>query len=199
MTKYGWGDALPVLESPRVRLRPLRDEDVPALFEIFGDADAMKYWSHPPLADLDAVRTLLSEIRAYFDAKTLFQWGIALAESDRLIGTTTLFEIDDEHRRCGVGLALARSAWGKGYASEAFTRIIRFAFETLDLHRIEADPDPDNIASIKLCERQGFKREGLLRERYWLNGQAMDAAFYGLLRSEWTPFGASGVQAVPDS
>ena len=185
MTAFQWGDQLPRLESERIVLRPLADADVPALFEIFGDAEAMRYWSHPPLADLDAARALLAEIRAYFAAKTLFQWGIALRDTDRLIGTTTLFQIDDEHRRCEIGLALARSAWGRGYASEGITRIIRFAFETLDLHRIEADPDPGNTASIKLCERHGFKREGYLRERYFLHGKPYDAVFYGLLRGEW--------------
>ena len=66
------------------------------------------------------------------------------------------------------------------------TLLIRFAFEQLDLHRIEADPDPQNAASIKLLLKQGFKREGLLRERYFLNGEPQDAEYYGLLRREWT-------------
>lgn len=195
MNAYDWGEALPVLDTPRLRLRPLRDDDVPALFEIFGDPEAMKYWSHPPLTDLEGARTLLGEIRAYFDAKTLFQWGVALRDSDRIVGTTTLFQIDYEHRRCEVGLALARAKWGKGYASEAFDRILQFAFETLDLNRIEADPDPSNAASIKLCERHGFKREGYLRERYFVNGRWDDALFYGLLRREWA--GRSGAMSPP--
>lgn len=68
--------------------------------------------------------------------------------------------------------------------------LIRFAFEQLDLHRLEADPDPRNAASIRILERQGFKHEGLLRERYFLDGVPQDAAYYGLLRREWT--GAEG-------
>ena len=184
---YQWGASLPVLLSERLVLRPLRDADVQALFDIFGDPEAMKYWSHPALTDVDGARRLLGEIRAFFDAKTLFQWGIARKDGDALIGTTTLFQIDVEHRRCEIGLALARAEWGRGLGSEAFARILRFAFDELDLRRIEADPDPANTASIKLCERHGFKREGYLRERYWLNGKPYDAVFYGLLRQEWTP------------
>lgn len=182
---FAWGDHLPRLESERLVLRWLADGDVPALFEIFGDAGAMRYWSWPAFTREEQARELLDDIRRHFAARTLFQWGIARKSDDAVIGTVTLFQIDHEHRRCEIGFALARSAWGQGLATEAVTRIIRFAFDELGLHRIEADPDPQNLASIRVLERQGFKFEGLLRERYFLNGRAMDAAYYGLLRDDW--------------
>ena len=176
---------LPTLSAERVTLRMLRDDDVPALFEIFGDADAMRYWSWPAFTDIEQARRLLQDIRAYAAAGTLFQWGIARNDDDAVIGTATLYQIDKAHRRGEIGFALARRAWGRGHATEAVTRLIRHAFEDLDLHRLEADPDPQNAASIRVLERQGFRYEGLLRERYFLNGVAMDAAWYGLLRREW--------------
>jgi len=182
---FEWDESLPRLLGARVVLRPLRDDDVSALFTIFGDADAMRYWGSPPLADVSGARALLDDIRRHFRARTLFQWGIA-AESDTLLGTTTLFQIDQEHRRGVIGFALGRAHWGRGYASDAVTTVLRFAFEQLRLHRIEADPDPQNTASIRLLERQGFRYEGLLRERYFLDGEPQDAAYYGLLRPEWT-------------
>ena len=177
---------LPELAAHRVSLRMLRDEDVPALYEIFGDAEAMKYWSWPAFTDVSQARRLLEDIRAHAAAGTLLQWGIARKGDDAVIGTATLFQIDREHRRGEIGFALARTAWGKGFASEAVSRLIRYAFEELDLYRLEADPDPQNAASIALLEKQGFKYEGLLRERYFMNGRPMDAAYYGLLRREWT-------------
>ena len=177
---------LPTLPANRVTLRMLRDEDVPALFEVFGDAEAMRYWSWPAFTDIGQARRLLDDIRTHAANGTLFQWGIALNDTDAVIGTATLYQLDRAHRRGEIGFALARRAWGGGYATEAITRLLRHAFEDLDLHRIEADPDPQNIASIRVLERQGFKYEGLLRERYFLNGVAMDAAWYGLLRREWT-------------
>lgn len=177
---------LPTLVSSRIVLRALRDDDVPALFEIFSDADAMKYWSWPAFTDVSQARRLLDDIRAYAAAGTLFQWGIARREDDVVVGTTTLYQIDAAHRRAEIGFALARKAWGRGLAGEAVGRLIEYAFNDMDLHRIEADPDPGNTASIRLLEKQGFKYEGLMRERYFLGGQAMDAAIYGLLRREWT-------------
>ncbi|MEX2271501.1 MAG: GNAT family protein [Vicinamibacterales bacterium] len=186
-TRFSWGASLPVLESARLALRPLGDEDVPALFGIFGDTEVTRFWSWPAFTDIAAARALLDDIRRHFAARTLFQWGIELRATGEIIGTCTLFHIDEAHRRGEIGCAIARAHWGYGYASDALTTLLRFAFEQLDLHRIEADPDPQNVASIRLIERQGFKREGYLRERYFLNGEPQAALAYGLLRREWTP------------
>lgn len=183
---FEWGESLPRLVGARLALRPLRDGDVPSLFEVFSDPEVMRFWSSPPLAGEDGARALLDDIRAHFARRTLFQWGIARLADDQIIGTTTIFQIDEEHRRGEIGFAIARSQWGHGYASEAVTLLIRFAFERLGLHRLEADPDPQNLASIRVLEKQGFKYEGRLRERYFLDGAPQDAAYYGLLRHEWT-------------
>lgn len=182
---FSW-DEMPSIDGGRVRLRALVEADVPALFEIFSDPEGMRYWSAPPLADLAAARALLADIHAHFARRTLFQWGIVRADDDRVIGTTTIFQIDHDHRRAEIGFALGRAHWGQGYATAAVIALIRFAFETLDLHRLEADPDPQNSASIAVLKKQGFRREGLLRERYFLNGEPQDAEYYGLLRREWT-------------
>lgn len=184
--RFQWGESLPRVAGERVTLRPLGDHDLPALLEIFGDREVMRFWSSPPIAGADGARALLDDIRGHFQAGTLFQWGIARADDDAIVGTTTIFHVDREHRRGEIGFALGRAHWGRGYASDAVTLLIRFAFEQLELHRLEADPDPQNLASIKVLEKQGFKHEGLLRERYFLDGAPQDAAYYGLLRHEWT-------------
>ena len=144
----------------------------------------MKYWSRPPFTDLDEAKVFLAEIHDHFASGTLYQWGVARREDDRVIGTCTLFAITLPHKRAELGFAVERSQWGKGYASEAAGAIVRFAFETMDLHRLEADVDPRNHASIRCLERLGFQREGYARERYHLGGEIQDAVLYGLLRSE---------------
>jgi len=69
--------------------------------------------------------------------------------------------------------------------SEALQALLAYAFEGLALHRIEADVDPRNSASIRTVERLGFQREGYLRERWQVNGEIQDTVFYGLLRPDW--------------
>jgi RimJ/RimL family protein N-acetyltransferase len=155
------------------------------LFEIFGDPVVCRYWSRPPLRDVTEAAYLHREIIDYFTERSLFQWGIADLADDRVIGTCTLSSLSPQHRRAEVGFALARTGWGKGLMAEALPALIGFAFNALDLHRLEADVDPRNTRSISLLEGAGFRREGLLRERYQLNGEIQDALFYGLLRHEF--------------
>ena len=79
--------------------------------------------------------------------------------------------------------------------AEVLPALIHFAFDTLDLHRLEADVDPRNTRSIRLLEGTGFRREGLMRERYHLNGELQDAVLYGRLRREWR--GSRGSAFIP--
>lgn len=178
------GDRLPTITTPRLRLRWLTADDVPALFAIFSDPEVTAYWSSPPLEDEKAAARLLAEIHQFFAAKTLFQWGIARREDGAVIGTCTLSSLNAEHKRAELGYAIARAHWGNGYGSEAADAVIRYAFDTLDLHRLEADVDPRNHASIRCLERLGFRKEGYARERYHLYGTVHDAVLYGLLRRE---------------
>lgn len=75
---------------------------------------------------------------------------------------------------------------------EALQALFNYAFGVLDKHRIEADVDPRNTASIRTLERLGFQREGYLRERWHVNGEIQDALFYGLLRPNWQTATTSG-------
>ena len=176
---------MPTLTGQRVQLRELRKQDVPALFEVFSDPRVMRYWSTPPMQDLSEATRLFEKIQEGFRSRQLFQWGIQF--EDDLLGTCTLFHLDFVHGRGEIGYALGHRFWGKGLAREAVTRVIAFAFETLSLHRIEADVDPRNDRSLKLLEHLGFRREGCLRERYRVNGEIQDAVLLGLLRTEWKP------------
>jgi [ribosomal protein S5]-alanine N-acetyltransferase len=178
-------DRLPTIDTARLRLRWLTSADVPALFAIFGDPEVCRYWSRPALPDLAAADALQQEIVHLFSERSLFQWGIAERATDRVVGTCTLASLSAEHHRAEVGFALAKEVWGRGYLAEVLPALLLFAFDTLDLHRIEADVDPRNARSIGLLERSGFQREGHLRERYRVGGELQDALIYGLLRPDW--------------
>lgn len=178
-------DTLPTIDAPRVSLRWLTDADTSSLFSIFSDPEVMRYWSCPPFAGMEGARTLLADIHEHFRQRTLFQWGIARRTDDLVIGTCTLFHIDLSNRRAEIGYALGREHWGKGYMQEALNALLGFSFDKLNMHRIEADVDPNNASSIKTLERLGFRREGYLRERWLVGGEIQDALFYGLLRREW--------------
>lgn len=177
---------LPTLEGDRVRLRWLEDRDVGALFGIFSDPAVMRFWSHLPIArKSEAVRLLRDARREYRDG-TLFEWGMALKDGDRVVGTVTLFNFDVENRRAEIGFALSRHWWGRGLMREGLNLAIGLCFGPMGLRRLEADVDPFNEASLKLLEGLGFRREGFMRERWNVGGQLQDAVLLGLLAAEWT-------------
>jgi [ribosomal protein S5]-alanine N-acetyltransferase len=176
---------LPIITTERLVLRWISEDDSESLYEIFSDPQVMRYWSTVPLSNREAAAELQREIAEGNESEKMFKWGLALRDSNTLIGTTTLFNLNLDNGRAELGYAMARAYWGKGYMNEALTALVSYAFETMRLRRLEADVDPRNAASIRTLEKLGFQREGFLRERWHVNGEVQDAIFYGLLRREW--------------
>lgn len=180
---FRWGDRLPTLRGARTTLRWLTSTDIPALYAVFSDEDVNRYWDGWRMTSLADAEAYLAEIEDCFRRRTLFQWGIA-DRAGRIVGTTTLLNLSEKHGRAEIGFAVGRAHWGQGLGRDSAATLIRFAFDELGLHRIEADADPRNDRSLRLLERLGFEREGLMRQRYCANGEWQDAVFLALLRPE---------------
>jgi RimJ/RimL family protein N-acetyltransferase len=176
---------LPIITTPRLVLRWISEDDIDNLYEIFSNSEVMRYWSTVPLPNQAAAAELQREIAEGNESEKMFKWGLALRDSNIVIGTTTLFNLNLDNGRAELGYAMGRAYWGKGYMNEALKAFVSHAFEVMGLRRLEADVDPRNAASIRTLERLGFQREGFLRERWHVNGEIQDAIFYGLLRREW--------------
>ncbi|SEA43061.1 GNAT family N-acetyltransferase [Microbulbifer marinus] len=178
------GTQLPTLTGDGVMLRWLTDADLPALEAIFADPQVVRYMATEPLNTRAAAEQYLQSIREGFLEGSLYQWGI---ECDgEIVGTCTLAAIDRQNRHAQIGFALKRQYWGQGLTLKAVPAVIEFAFARLQLHRIGADADPRNIASIRVLEKLGFQREGLLRECYFHMGEIQDALLFGLLQRDWS-------------
>jgi [ribosomal protein S5]-alanine N-acetyltransferase len=178
------GSTLPTLSAARARMRWLTAADIPALLAIFGDPEVTRYWGFTTLPDLAAAEALLADIHQQFHHRAMFEWGVERIDTSEVVGVCSLSGLDAANRRAEIGFALARPYWGLGYMSECLPVLLRFAFTDLALHRVIADADPRNERSIRLLERLGFQREGYFREHWLVQGEAQDAALFGLLRSE---------------
>lgn len=173
------------LTTPRLVLRPLAPEDAPALFSIFSDPQVMQYWNTPPWSSLAVAQDYIhAEQQAIRDGQRL-TLAIVDRESAELIGKCLLFNYEPESRRAEIGFGIASRAWGKGYVQEAAGELLRHAFKTLEFNRFEAEIDPTNTASGRALERLGFRQEGLLRQRWIIDGHVSDSALYGLLKEDW--------------
>ena len=201
---------LPVLDGIRVRLRALRapaadagadagadgGSDLDAVWDIFSDAETLRYWSHEPLASRDQAAEYLAGIARGVAGGTLFQWAVADRETDAVLGTVTLSGWDRRHRRAEIGFLLGRAHWGRGLASDAVRAALAFAFAEMRLHRVEADVDPENGASLRLLARLGFREEGYLAERWFTFGAWRDSVMLGLLAPDARQRTAAGTENV---
>lgn len=175
------------LDTPRLLLRPLRNDDADALLAIFSDPEVMRYWNTPPWTTRqDALAFIAGTTAALAEGATL-ALGIVRKADQQLIGKCLLASYAPASRRAELGFGIARQAWGQGHVQEAAGALITHAFDALGLRRIEAEIDPANLASARALERLGFQREGLLRQRWEIDGVLSDSALYGLLRDDRDP------------
>lgn len=150
----------PTFRGARGLYRPLTVEDGPALFVAHGDPIVHHFWSGPAHASLEESVAYTADTIA---VENSHHWAIT-AEGGEALGRVSLFV-----RREGVGeigVILRSTAQGKGLTSEALRFVVAHGFKALGLHRIEADIDPDNTASLRLFERNGFVREAILRDNW---------------------------------
>lgn len=177
--------ALPVLETPRLRLVPLADDDLPALFAIYADERVIRHFGQDPMTDLAQTRFWLAVQRHLQAAGLGVAWGLRRRADDALIGTLAFDGLNRQWHNVGISYGLAAEHWGQGYAREALQAALGHAFAGglgCPIHRIQALVFGDNVRSRRLLQRLGFRHEGrrlgLLywRERYW------DLESYSLLQ-----------------
>lgn len=170
----------PTLTTPRLVLRQLRESDAAALYPVLSDPDVMIWWSSGPHRSLAETADYVKGNAA--DGQGYGCWAIT-AGDDIALGWVIL--IDGKPDVKEVGYILHRDHWGRGIAREAVGRVIDHGFDDLNLRRVFADTDPENIGSVTLLERLGFQYEGRLRGEWETHIGVRDSLIYGLLRDEW--------------
>lgn len=160
---FDFGD-FPVLTTERLVLRQPRVTDAADVFVFWGDPVVQKF-NAPPARDVGEGGSFIEEELAKYAAKQEVMWAVTLRDKGAAIGGVDLHDWNRYHHRAEIGYSLARAWWGKGIASEAVRAVIDFGFVRMGLHRIEAGTIADNVESVRMLERIGFKREGTRRER----------------------------------
>ena len=172
------------LKTRDLFLRPVDMSDAKGLFAMLSDPQSMKYWSNTSITNIEDAKKMLQKETESDARGDSMCWAVMLNGHETMIGKCTLFQFSHANRRAEIGFILNREYWGQGLMRQALEPVIDFAFTTLELHRIEADVDPDNTASLGLLERLHFKREGLFHDRWWLNDQWQDSIMLGLLNTK---------------
>ena len=177
-------DEFPVLETDRLILRQVTNDDAKSLLTYFSDTDVMRYYGLEPFKSIDDALDEISWYKSIFEKGTGIRWGISLKGSDKIIGSCGFFNRAVEHSRTEIGYELSKEYWGKGIAGEALESVVKYGFQNLQLERIEALVEPANVASLKLLDKMGFEKEGLLRHYEFTCGKFDDLYIYSILKSD---------------
>ena len=174
------------LETRRLVLRELGDDDVTAVQAYAGDLEVVRYLDWGPNTSEDTVR-FLAMARAAREAlpRTAYHLAIVLKAAERLIGGCRIEIRSAAHGSGDVGYVLDRQHWGHGYMTEATRALVDFGFGRLALHRIWAACDVDNHASARVLEKLGMRREGHLRQSRRRQGEWRDSYLYAILEPDW--------------
>ena len=175
------------LITERLQLRPYRPDDLDALLAMFGRADVSRYLNWEPM-DREAATALLERRRKQTRIEHEGD-GIVLAaderEAERFVGEVMLRLTSEVSRQGEIGWSIHPDVQGRGYATEAAREMLRLGFEELGLHRIVAECDPRNEASIRVMEKLGMRREAHRLEAMLLKGEWVGSMVYAILASEW--------------
>lgn len=172
----------PQLQTERLLLKQMSAGDASALFELRSNPEVMRYIDRPLAKTVDDALALIQVITDLLEKHDAITWGIFLKEEDsNLKGTIGFWRVVKEHYRAEIGYLLHPSLQRKGIMQEAIAPILKYGFETMKLHSVEAIVKPENIASKKLLLRNGFVQEGYFRENHFYNGKFWDSLIYSLL------------------
>ncbi|MDZ7272127.1 MAG: GNAT family N-acetyltransferase [candidate division KSB1 bacterium] len=131
-------------------------------------------------------QALRSRLTQQLESREAILFTICTNETGRAVGVTAFFRIDYVSRAAVFYLALLDSeAWGKGYGGEATRLMVDYAFATLNLNRIQLHVCAENTPAIRIYEKAGFVKEGVLRQAMYRRGGYVDFWVMGILREDW--------------
>lgn len=175
----------PTLETERLYLRPFTEADAEDLFALQSNAHVLRYWDSPPWVERSSVAKFLAGCEKMAEAGSGARLAMERKFDQTFVGWCTFNSWNPVFRSASLGYCLTEASWGHGYATEAARVLLQWAFDTLDLNRVQAETDTRNLGSARVLEKLGFVREGTLREDCVVNGVVSDSWVYGLLRRDW--------------
>lgn len=154
--------------------RLLSKNDGELLFKFNSSIDNLAYVPRTPYQDIDEAEALLTRFLKSMEDKTAIWWVVCNKHNGNAIGYGGLFDIDYNNHRAEIGYGFLKDFWGKGFARAIVEHITNYGFSELNLHRICGLVDPDNKASIRVLEKNGYNNEGLMRDYYFAREKFFD-------------------------
>ncbi|AIE87666.1 GCN5-related N-acetyltransferase [Fimbriimonas ginsengisoli Gsoil 348] len=166
-------------------LRPFAETDTDAIFALQSNPRVLRYWDSPPWKNRAQAERFIAVCRQMEQEGTGARLAVERTSDNAFIGWCSLSKWNPDYRSAKIGYCFDEAAWGNGFATEAAGTLLQWAFDTLDLNRVQSETDTRNAGSSRVLEKLGFIREGTLREDCIVDGEVSDSWVYGLLRRGW--------------
>lgn len=181
--------AAPIV-TERLTLRLMTADDLDDVVAYQGREDVCRYLLHGPRSREDLVPRIAEWGAATRMTQDDDYLQLAIQLEQRVIGHMYLHLASAENLQGEIGWTLHPDFFGHGYATEASRALLDLTFDTMGLHRMRAELDPRNDASIALCRRLGMRHEATFRQDLWFKGEWADTGIYAILAEEWAARGA---------
>ena len=170
------------LETERLLLRKIQEKDAKDLYQnIYNNFEWYKFCSQREFNSVYDYASTLVMYAYYYSKGNHFRWGIVEKETDKMIGEVVLYHIDEENKKCELGYILSYNHQKQGFATEAVSKIINFAFDKLNFHKIQSQIVSQNLPSLKLAKKLGMKYEGRSIESYRIDENYYDKDIFFML------------------
>ena len=175
------------IETDRLLLRRATMEDAEAMYLNWtGDNEVTKYLTWPTHASVDVTKGFIQYLLNCYEDTKQYGWVIELKSLCEPVGMISVVSMNDEVDSVQIGYCLSHKCWGQGIMTEALKSVISFAFNTLGAQRVEARHDTNNPASGAVMRKCGMVYEGTLRRADRNNQGICDAAYYSILKNEYS-------------
>lgn len=172
------------LHSERLFIRKISESDSSRLFTIWSHPEVTRYMNISPFTNERQAKEMIHFLNELALENKAIRYAIIKRASHEIIGTCGFNYIDFENDKAEIGYDLDKAFWGKGFTPEAISCLIQYAFNELNLNRIEAKVEPENINSIKVLEKLTFTFEGTLRESEKSKGTFINLNMYSKLKND---------------
>lgn len=172
----------PNLSTERLQLRRITQNDLPGVLAMRGDAAIMKYIPRPLVTTPEEGLAHIATLEEALEQNVAVNWVMTLKGQDDFMGIIGLYRIQPENHRAELGYMLLPSYHGQGYITEAIDAVLAYGFDVVNFHSIEAVIDPDNHASERVLQKNGFVKEAHILENELWDGKFWDTVIYSILK-----------------
>lgn len=171
-------------ETKRLILRKVTEADAASLFSVWSDPAVTRFMNIDTFTNVEQAEQMIHFLNQLADENRAVRYTLTEKKTDQVIGSCGFNSLDFENAKAEIGYDLGQPYWGNGYAGEAVLCLIDYAFHHLQLMRVEAKAEPENLSSIRVLQKTGFSFEGILRKSEKSKGTFIDLALYSRLKTD---------------